>query len=210
MLLWHQELPNKYAAIEKFNHGYPANLPVKLGTKTLEVGAGIGGHLGYEDLKNQEYHCLEYREEFCTELKKAVPPEQVHCGDIQKRQPWSDQFFDRIVSIHVLEHLPDLPAALEEIARLLKDDGVFDIVIPCDGGLAYRFARSISSKRMFEKNFGIPFEPIIRAEHLSSYPEIHEELLRKFEVENRCFFPLRIPSYQINLAVGFRLRKKIK
>lgn len=207
MMLWHQELPNKYAMIEKFNHGYPAKQPVKNGSRTLEIGAGIGGHAAHEDLSKQDYHFMEYREEFCEELRKKFSPDRVWQGDIQARQQWPDKYFDRVIAIHVLEHLPNLPLALKEIHRLLKDDGVFDVVIPCEGGMAHTFARSISAARLFKKNFGMDFGPIHKNEHLSTYPEIKEECRRFFKVSKERFFPLVLPIHSINLVSGFRLRK---
>jgi len=205
MLLWHQQLPRKYGIIEKFNHGYPARLPVKPHSRTLEIGAGLGSHVAYEDLTRQEYHLLEYREEFCVALRKRFPPSQVWHGDIQSRQQWPDGYFDRVVAIHVLEHLANLPAALIEIRRLLAPDGVADIVIPCEGGMAHTLARKISAERLFKKNFGMDFGPIHKNEHLNNYPEIRRELAHYFAVERSAFFPLKVPLYTINLCAGIRL-----
>ena len=208
MKLWHELLPKRYGAIEKFNHGYPASLFVKPGSRTLEIGAGLGSHLEYEDLSRQEYHCLEYREEFCAELKRRYPTAQVHCADIQSRQMWNDKFFDRIVAIHVLEHLRDLPKALFEIERLLKDDGVFDVVIPCEGGLAHTTARKISAERLFKKNFHMDFTPIHKNEHVSTYFEIVDLLKERFQFERRSFFPLKLALPNLNFCAGFRLKKR--
>lgn len=120
MKLWHEALPNKYSIIENFNHGYLAKLPLKLGTKTLEVGAGLGEHAVWENLKNQDYCFLEYRKDWCDIIKNKYPNNTVIWGDIQKHLDFESQSFDRIVAIHVLEHIPDLPNALIEIKRLLK------------------------------------------------------------------------------------------
>ncbi|MGK5085607.1 class I SAM-dependent methyltransferase [Bdellovibrionota bacterium FG-1] len=206
MLLWHQELPKKYGVIEKFNHGFPASLPIKPNWKTLEIGAGIGEHCRYENLDAQEYHCLEYREEFCKEIRKILPPTRVHCGDIHQRQCWDDGYFDRIVAIHVLEHLRDLPNAIQEIHRLLKPNGVLDIVIPCEGGLAHTLARKISAERLFVSNFNMDFTPIHLNEHVNSYGEVLHELTQHLFPVQRHFFPLRVPFPNINLAVGMRLQ----
>jgi ubiquinone/menaquinone biosynthesis C-methylase UbiE len=131
--------------LKNSNHGYPAGLALRGGTKTLEVGAGLGEHATFEDLSKQDYYSLEYREEFCKELRKKMAPGKVVCGDNQVRQPWDDAAFDRVIAIHVLEYLRDLPAALKEIQRLMKSDAVFDVVIPTEGGLAYSLARKISA-----------------------------------------------------------------
>jgi SAM-dependent methyltransferase len=206
MKLWHEVLPKKYGLIEKFNQGYVAQLPLKEGSVTLEVGAGLGEHAKYEDLSKQDYYCLDYREEFCKELRKVFSPsERVSCGDIQKKQEWAAATFDRIIAIHVLEHLPDLPAALAEISRLLKPDGVFDVVIPTDGGFAYNLARRISAERFFKKNFKMDYGPIIKNEHVSTYDEITEVLFAKFRLQTRSFFPCLVPISGLNLCVGMRL-----
>ncbi len=207
MRLWHEELPRKYSVIERFNHGYPAALPVEQGWRTLEIGAGLGEHAQHERLDLQDYYFLEYRAEFCEEIAARFGNSKVVCGDIHERQPWPDGYFDRVVAVHVLEHLVNLPVALDEVGRLLKPDGFLDIVIPCEGAPVYTLARRISSQRMFERRFGMPFEPIIRNEHVSTYPEIEKELRDRFTTEQRTFFPLRLPLYQINLVVGMRLQK---
>jgi 2-polyprenyl-3-methyl-5-hydroxy-6-metoxy-1,4-benzoquinol methylase len=35
------------------------------------------------------------------------------------------------MAIHVLEHLPNLPAAVRELRRLVKEDGRLIAMIPC-------------------------------------------------------------------------------
>jgi SAM-dependent methyltransferase len=208
MALWHRELPSKYGLIERFNHGFVSRLPIAEGSRTLEIGAGLGAHSKFEDLKRQDYYCLEYREEFCRELEKLFPPDRVRCGDIQQRQPWPDGHFDRVVVIHVLEHLLDLPAALDEISRLLKPSGIFDVVVPCEGSLAYSLARKVSAERLFRRNFGMDYTPIIRNEHVSTYDEIVRELDQRFESRTRAFFPIPVPISAINLVVAFRLVRR--
>jgi SAM-dependent methyltransferase len=203
--LWHRELPHRYRSIERFNHGFIARLPVKRGSRTLEIGAGLGEHSRFEDLDIQAYYCVEYRDAFCAELRKQFPADRVVRGDIEQRQPWPDGFFDRVVAVHVLEHLRNLPAALSEIRRLLAPDGCFDVVLPCEGGLAYSLARKISAERLFRRHFGLDYTPIIRNEHVSTLDEIETELRRDFTVERSAFFPLRVPIRFINLCVGMRL-----
>jgi SAM-dependent methyltransferase len=207
MKLWHEVLPSRYGVIEKFNHGFPANLPHPAGCRTLEVGAGLGEHFSWEKT-DQDYYCLEYRQKFCDQMKAKVPAERIICGDIHTRQPFPHESFDRVIAIHVLEHLPNLPAALKEIRRLLKADGSLDIVIPCEGGWAYELARTISSRRLFEKTFKMPYMPIAKAEHVNTCWEIAEALaVEGFRTERSSYFPLQIPVFTMNLCVGMRLKK---
>jgi SAM-dependent methyltransferase len=208
MKLWLETLPKRYSIVEAFNQGFIARLPVPDGCRTLEVGAGLGSHMPFEDLQLQSYHCLEYREALCRELTRHLPPERVVCGDIELRQPWPDGYFNRIIAIHVLEHLRNLPAALREVRRLLTPGGCFDVVLPCEGGLAYSVARKISAERLFRGHFGMDYTPIIRNEHVSTLAEIEAELATDFAAERRTFFPLRIPIRTLNLCLGMRLRPR--
>jgi SAM-dependent methyltransferase len=206
-VLW-LERYNKNTFLDRFNYGFPSSLPIAAGCRTLHVGAGVGSHLAHEDLSRQDYHVLELREDFCRKLRELLSQDHVHFGNIEERQSFADGSFDRVIAIHVLEHLRNLPAALDEISRLLAPDGVFDIVLPCEGGLAYSLARQVSSKRLFEKTFKMPYEPIIRSEHVSQLWEVNEELFARFRSEKTRHFPLPVPLDSVNLFVGYRLRKR--
>jgi len=205
MLLWHEQLPNKYGVAERFNNGFVTDLPIAQNIRTLEIGPGIGGHLEHENLERQDYHVLETRDEFCKRLALRLSPSQVHRGSIEERQPFEAGSFDRLIAIHVLEHLRNLPAAIDEAARLLKPEGVFDVVLPCEGGLAYSLARRISSKPMFERHFKMSYDPIIRAEHVNRLWEVNRELAKRFRIVEQAHFPLKIPIATVNLIVGYRL-----
>src|SRR5262249_17998671 len=138
----------RYGLIETFNHQYPLRNRKEGWARTLDIGAGRGEHLEYESLADQEYVALELRPELADCIRSKFPRAQVVIGDIQQQLPFPDGHFDRILAVHVLEHLPDLPAALDEVRRLLRPGGQFSVLIPCDPGLAYGLARDISARRM--------------------------------------------------------------
>ena len=209
MKLWHEELPSRYSIVERFNHGALSQLPeTRERWRTLEIGSGIGGHLPFEDLSKQEYHCLEYRNEFCDVLRGLDGVEAVHEASIEGRTPFPDGSFDRIVAIHVLEHLRDLPKAIAEIKRLLADDGTLDVVLPCEGSFAYSIARRISAKRMFESRFGMSYDPIIANEHVNTLDEVLHLLLADFEPLQTKRFPFNVPIDAVNLCIALRLKKR--
>lgn len=207
MRLWHEMLPKKYGLIERFNHSSISRLPLPSPCRTLEVGAGLGEHSKFEDLKLQDYYVMDYRKDFCDELHRSFPESHVRFGDIQANQSiWPDGFFDRVIAVHVLEHLPDLPKALSEVKRLLKVGGIFDVVLPCEGGFAYSIARKISAERIFRKKFKMDYGPIIKNEHVSCYSEIVAELDQMFVLEYDRHFPLGVPIFDLNLVVTRRYR----
>jgi SAM-dependent methyltransferase len=205
---WHDVLPTKYGAIERFNHGYPLRfLPDQESFKTLEIGAGIGAHLAFEDLTRQDYHCVELRQNMADAINKRFPQVTATVGDCQRDLPYESESFDRVVVVHVLEHLPDLPGCLDEVKRVLKPGGLFSVVLPCDPGLAYEVARKISAERIFKKRYKLPYGWLIRREHINSPGEILQLLAARFDELDRAYWPLRIPIANVNLCIGTTRRK---
>jgi SAM-dependent methyltransferase len=205
---WHEVLPSRYGAIERFNHTYPMrHLPTKEPIRTLEVGAGIGGHLKFEPLEHQDYHCIELRESMAAEIRRRYPGVTTVTGDCQQKIPYGNAFFDRVVVIHVLEHLPDLPRAMIEISRVLKRGGIFSAVLPCDPGLLYEAARKISAEHVFHKRYGLPYRWYIRREHINSPAEILHVVREQLSVFETSYFPFHIPIASINLCIGLTATK---
>ncbi|HEY1191251.1 MAG TPA: class I SAM-dependent methyltransferase [Gemmata sp.] len=207
---WHEVLPKKFGVIDRFNHSYPVRTAPAGFHRTLEIGAGIGEHLEYEKLTPAQeagYHALELRENMSAAIRARFPRIQTVTGDCQQRLPHPDGHFDRIVAIHVLEHLPNLPAAAREMYRLCdKARGVFSIVIPCEGSAAYSLARRMSAQRIFEKRYKQSYKWFIEREHVNRPHEILAELDPYFVVTDRRFYPFRfVPATWCNLVIGLTL-----
>lgn len=205
MNYWHQILPKRYGIIEKFNHGYPLRSFSPEIKKTLEIGCGRGEHLYYENLDTQEYFALELRSTMAEAIREIDPRVKIAIGDCQKRSQFPDNYFERVLAIHVLEHLPDLPKALDEIKRILKPQGLFSVVIPCEGGWAYSLARNISARRVFEKRYKQSYDWFVGCEHINIPQEIIPEIKSRFSIIHRSFFPFLIPSINLNLCIGLTL-----
>jgi len=123
--------------------------------------------------------------------------------------PYADSYFDRAVAVHVLEHLPDLPRAIAELYRVLRVGGILAIVIPCDPGFAYEFARQISSARIFRRRYKMPYMWLMRREHINSPAEIISVLRSGFDEIDRTYFPLGfVPVTTANLCLGLTFRRR--
>ena len=211
MRLWHVELAGqqRYGLIEKFNHGFPVEHSPPDFKTTLEIGAGLGEHLKHEKLSPEQergYYCNEYRDNMAKEITRRFPNVQTVVGDCQKPMDFPDGFFDRYLAIHVLEHLPDLPAAIREAWRLLnKQTGRMLVVIPTEGSLAYGLARKLSAERVWYRHFTAPYTEFYKREHINLVPEILEELNPYFTIETRSYFPLGVPLHFCNLCIGLVL-----
>jgi SAM-dependent methyltransferase len=204
---WLRILPDRYRRVERFNHGYPLRAAPPQG-RTLEIGAGRGGHVRHEDLSVQDYHAVELRPDLVEELRARFPTVHAIQADCQRSLPYGEAYFDRVLAIHILEHLPDLPAALEEVRRVLKPTGRFVVCIPCEGGLAHRLGRRLTVQRTFERRYGVPYGPHIRADHINEPREIMEELRARFRVAHRRFYPLGVPLVDVNIQIGLTLEPR--
>jgi SAM-dependent methyltransferase len=193
--------PSRFEWLTRFDHTFTVRSSLA-GRRTLEIGAGTGTHLPYEP--DGEYVALEAS----SQLAAQIPLRDglsVVIADCEQRLPWEDDSFDRVLAIHLLEHLYNLPVALDEVARVLRPDGVFCVVIPCEGGRLYSLGRQFTTKRIFEKRYQVPYEWMIRQEHCNSAREVLSELANRFRVRRRSYFPCGVPAVDMNLMIGLEL-----
>ena len=212
MKYWHEVLQSKYSIVDKFNHEYVTKSRPKRFKTVLEIGAGDGEHIYYEKLnkkKLKNYFAIDLRQNMLSKLNRNHKEVNAINGDCQKKTKFKSNFFDRVIAIHILEHLPNLPKALCEINRVIKKSGTFQVVIPCEGSLAYSIARKISAERIFKKRYGMDYDWFIKREHINLPFEIFNELRKFFKISSIKFFPFNfIPKEFCNLCIGINLTKK--
>jgi SAM-dependent methyltransferase len=213
MKLWHQELPSRFGFVENFNHSFPVKNSRPGFRASIEIGAGLGEHLHYEKLTPEQeanYVAVELRENMAAEIRRRFPKVKAITGDCQARLDFADGYFDRYIAVHVLEHLPDLPACIREAYRLLdKERGQMLVVIPCEGSPAYSLARKISAERVYNRHFSGGYTWLISREHINLPREILAELRPYFTIEKKVLFPLPfLPFIFNNLCIALSLRPR--
>ena len=140
-------------------------------------------------------------------IAQARPGISTHVGDVEQGLDVPDASFDRVIAIHVLEHLRNLPPALDEVRRVLKPGGLFEVVIPCEGGLGYALGRRVTSQRVFEKRYNMSYDWYIKSEHFNVPSEVVGELDARFVRRRSAWWPLKVPSVHLNLCLGLTYRR---
>jgi SAM-dependent methyltransferase len=211
MCYWHEVFSTKLRFVDRWNHWYVVRHAPSAFKRTLEIGAGLGEHLAWERLNSEqesEYVAVELRENMARRVRARFPHVTIMTADVQEQLFFPPNHFDRVVAVHVLEHLPNLPAALREIYRVCTPDATVSVVIPCEGSVATSLARRLSAQPLYERRYGRPYELFIRREHLNRPNEIIEELTPFFEIRHRSFFPTFLPVEWCNLFIGMTLRPR--
>jgi SAM-dependent methyltransferase len=194
-------MQGRYSFVDRFGHEYAART-FKNGCKTLDIGAGNGAHLKYENLDAQEYTALEQSSQLIKNINNIYPKGKTVIGDCQEEIDFQDNYLDRVLAIHVLEHLDNLPVTLREVHRILSPGGKFSVVIPCEGGILYSIGRKFSSEKMFKARYHQSYNWLIKYDHINTAKEVLSELKNLFNIDSTQYFPFLIPSVDMELVIG--------
>jgi SAM-dependent methyltransferase len=206
---WLPILNGKFGLVTNFNHSFAARGAVP-DLRILELGVGEGHPNGPQCLSG--YFALDLVPELAQRAAREYGHNRIVVADAEAGVPFADSSFDRVIAVHVLEHLANLPATIEEVWRVLKPQGRFVVVIPCEGGLAYSLGRNLSVRRIFRRRFGLnsalSYSEMIHWDHINTAREVLGELRTRFLVRHSRFFPLLVPLVDTNLCIGLELSRR--
>jgi ubiquinone/menaquinone biosynthesis C-methylase UbiE len=122
--------------------------------------------------------------------------------------PIRDRSVDHLMTVYMLEHIPDLGRCLREIERVLKPNGTLLVALPAEGGLLYKLGRELTTKKYMEKNFNVDYDEVIKAHHLHNFPEITEQIKQLFELKKTRYLPFFfLPSFHLNAFICLQVKK---
>ena len=170
------------------------------GGRLLELGAGSLNHVPYET--SAHYDVVEP----FTALYEGSP----HVGRVNRffaslAEVPPDERYDRILSVAVLEHLEDLPGDVARSGLLLAEGGEFRAGIPSEGGFLWGLAWRCTTGVSFRLRTGLPYEPLMRHEHINDAAEMLATVRYFFEDVRARRFPL--PWHQLSFYVAVEARR---
>ena len=210
-----QQLPNEYLSIydseylanrtaggignwiartlETWMHKKTAISAIIQSEAILEIGAGSGNHLRWED----GYASYDIVEPFQKLLDTSsnlglVRHTYIHLSEIPEKQQ-----YDRIISVAVLEHLLDLPTEIALSGLHLRENGKFCAGVPSEGGWLWKMAWKYGTGPGFTKRTGLDYEKLMQYEHVNTVDEIEECIRYFFENVTIDRFPLPAKSFSL-------------
>jgi hypothetical protein len=142
---------------------------IKKKNTTLEIGAGTLNHINYENLSLTSYDIIEPKKYLYKNNIKRFKLRKI----FKNLNKTKNNYYDRIISIAVLEHLVDLPFFLAESAKKLKKKNSYQShSIPCEGYFAWGTSWYLFNFLKVRIKTGRSFKEIQKHEHVNSAKEI--------------------------------------
>jgi len=166
----------------------------------LEIGFGGGRHSLFYRGDWQNYTASEFSAAHLdSPLWSGFKGNLLRCD--ARSLPFRAHRFDAVISIYNLEHVADLQSVFREVHRVLTLGGRFLVALPCEGGLLWNIGRELTSRRVFQRKYGVNYDKVIAFEHVWDFHGVRAELLRSglFRVLSRRFIPAFVPSVHLNL-----------
>lgn len=170
--------------------------------RVLEVGAGTAEHMRYVRHRFDEYivtdvdgAALDVARRKCEGLQIPGLSFEVAEGE---RLVYRDDSFDRLIAVHVLEHIPQPHKVLKEWARVVKNGGVLSLLIPTDPGVAWRLGRRLGPRRRALQQ-GIAYDYVMAREHVNPCNNLIALIHHYFPRVTEAWWPLAVPSMDLNL-----------
>ena len=182
------------------------------GKKILELGAGDIRHMKYWNNNPEEYIIADVSNEMMEFAAKKLNKNFIsHKKILTKRNqplPLKDSSIDIIISFYSLEHLHPIDFYINDLKRVLKNDGILIGAIPAEGGLAWGLGRMLTTRKWFLRNTKINPDKIICWEHPNFADELLLNIRKNLKRKKIIFWPFSwIKNIDYNLIISFIYKK---
>ena len=182
--------------------------------KVLEIGAGTSPHLEFVKHKFSKYFFLETSKFAVNFLKKKVGISKkfefkTYSG---KKIPYKNNYFNRIIISHVLEHVSEPEIFLKEMMMKLKKGGILSIALPNDPGFLWRLGRFFLKLFKVKKKLNITnleYDYMIASEHINSIFNLISIIRYKYgsNIISEKYSPFKVNIIDFNLFYIVSLKK---
>jgi SAM-dependent methyltransferase len=138
---------DRMAEADRYNAWLLERARPYLGTRVLEIGAGIGTFTGVL-AEGSEVVAVEPDAALVPSLRAAAPTAQIVEGEIDAAPPGP---YDSIVCFNVLEHIPDHAASLAQFNERLRAGGHLLLLVPAHPFLYGTLDRAFEHERRYGK-----------------------------------------------------------
>ena len=168
-------------------------VPVDLDQKLLDVACGGGGFLYYAE---QRATCsgVDISEVAIEYARKLLSRAKVEVGKAEVL-PFPDNEFDFVTCLGSLEHFLDMDRGLQEMRRVLKQNGKLLIYVP-----NLYFLGDVIWVWLTGKPIGVGKQPIERADTIRGWHQLIED--NGFKVIKVVGYNLRYPLLRVILKPG--------
>ena len=178
----------------------------------LEIGGGTAPHINFLKHNYKNYYSIDIDEnnELDNFYKNNYPEIKYQKFD-GFNIPFNNNFFDRIIISHCLEHIVGPEKFLFEMLRVCKSEGVISIALPTDPGFLWRLGRFFIKKFIQKKTHklsDLDYDYVNAIEHVNSIFNLRIIIKKKFNVNSEIFFPLSIKCTDLNLFYIVQIIKK--
>lgn len=121
----------------------------KSGLKILDVGCGTGAVIEYLRFKNQQAMGIDASSiavDYCRQKNLPVEKSEAH------KTKFSEEVFDVVLALDLLEHLENPEEAIKEMKRILKQGGLLIITVPAHQFLWSYHDVSLHHKKRCDKD----------------------------------------------------------
>lgn len=175
----------------------------------LEVGGGEGFHVPYVKHYFERYHLTDIsirdlsKNAENLELNNKLTSSSMDAEHLA----FKEECFDRIIFMCVLHHLNDPYKALQESLRVIKNNGLISIYLPCDPGFTYRQTRKIFLRKKI-KDLNLNYSLINAKEH---HKHVHgldifiNDVFSTHKIVKKSF-PFRFHVNDLNIFNVYQIR----
>jgi phosphatidylethanolamine/phosphatidyl-N-methylethanolamine N-methyltransferase len=178
-------------------------------SKVVEVGAGLGEHFKHVRHSFDEYRITDSNLQI-DEAKLLANfkdrGEILFSNEDATKLSFENEYCDRVIAAHVLEHLYRPHEVIREWMRILKPGGVMTLVLPCDPGLLWRLGRyALARKKIM--NAGVEYDYWMAREHVNPINNLVSFIRYFFPSVKEKWLPCKVPLIDINLFYIVHVRK---